>query len=330
MKHQLQKMQSYGTKKHDLENQAKKERQKAKSEGKSKEEIEKIDYLKEKIVGKGTMKTYIQQADNYADWLEENGMKKVSIEVAKYHVQEYLNHLVKEGYSPYSIHTAASACAKIFKTSLKDYNIPKRSVADIKKGKNPTKNDSYNQEHMKEELKANRLLGMRKTALSTLRAKDIIDYADMTVVRSKGKGGKHNVQMFFDADERKQVLDLKIGKNPMDYIFDKKKIKNSDADFHHERAMRAKDVYFRTIEDMREHPERRDYYKDIIERIFYEDGKKLPDNLDKLYVTRGKFRQMLIREGKDISYDRLALIFVSVTVLNHYREDVTVQNYVSK
>ena len=49
--------------------------------------------------------------------------------------------------------------------------------------------------------------------------------------------------------------------------------------------------------------------------------------MDKPYITRGKVKQELLDAGRPVVFDRLALMAVSVLHLAHYREDVTVKNY---
>ena len=38
----------------------------------------------------------------------------------------------------------------------------------------------------------------------------------------------------------------------------------------------------------------------------------------------------VIAEGREVTYDRVALLYVSTTVLNHTRSDVTAAHYVAK
>ena len=54
------------------------------------------------------------------------------------------------------------------------------------------------------------------------------------------------------------------------------------------------------------------------------------ENLDNPYCVRGDNRQRLQMNHKDLSYDRVAVLFVSCTVLCHTRSDVTVEHYIAK
>ena len=81
---------------------------------------------------------------------------------------------------------------------------------------------------------------------------------------------------------------------------------------------------------MREHPERREYYKQEVREAFHERGKVCHENMDNPYCVRGENRKRLIAEGREVTYDRVALLYVSTTVLNHTRSDVTAAHYVAK
>jgi hypothetical protein len=100
--------------------------------------------------------------------------------------------------------------------------------------------------------------------------------------------------------------------------------------FHKQRELRAKDVYERVVADMQNNPESREYYKTFIKNSFERDGKKLRENLEKPYVVRGENRKRLEQQGRALEYDRVAVLYVSLTVLNHYRSDTSVNHYIGK
>lgn len=52
-----------------------------------------MNYLKNNIYGKTTMKTYQQQIGYYGDWLISKGLAKISVDEAKTHIQEYMDYL---------------------------------------------------------------------------------------------------------------------------------------------------------------------------------------------------------------------------------------------
>ena len=65
-------------------------------------------------------------------------------------------------------------------------------------------------------------------------------------------------------------------------------------------------------------------------RIFAENGKTLHENLDIPYRCRGQNRKKLEKLGKPTVFDRVAVLYVSCTVTNHFRSDTTVQHYLVK
>lgn len=116
---------------------------------------------------------------------------------------------------------------------------------------------------------------------------------------------------------------------PDERIFNQEEFKY-DADYHHMRELRCKDVYNRVVEDMKQNPERRAFYQSEIHRLFNEAGKHCREDLDMPVYARKENRQRLLDAGRPIEYDRTALMFCSVTVTSHWRSSVTFEHYVGK
>ncbi len=329
LKQELEHKAAYGQSKHQDKITTNEKRAEMKREGKSYEERLQVNDMRDKIYSYSTMATYLQQVDYFGSYLVSNGHKRISIEESKNHIQEYIDHLQAQGKSPYTIATALAAICKATGAIAHDYKHPSRSVSNIKRGTLDRKNDRYNEVNHAGILEANRLLGMRRTALSRLTAKDIIERGDAVVVLSKGKGGRNNEQIFIMPEEKAAVLALKEGKAPEERIFDRKDFCN-DADLHHMRQQRAVEVYNRIVDDMRQNPKRRDYYKQIVYDGFQRRGRTCKENLDNPFCVRGQNRQHQLSEGKDVTFDRCAVLAVSIMVLNHCRSDVTVEHYIQK
>jgi hypothetical protein len=334
---ELKRMDSRGQSKHEDKIKTNNERYALKQRGFDLATREKMcNYGKDKIYSNGTMTTYRREGHKFADWLNDTFQRKFTLEQMAEKVPEYVKYLKSyrksngEPYSAYTIHKKVAAVCKITHTYMRDYDLPKRELSNITKGKHEVKNDKYNERNNADILAQNRLLGMRRTAFANVKVKDVRDFDDRTVVCSIGKGGRKNMQVFIRPEERAAVLKFCEGKSPNDYLFDKKRILKSDCDLHSERANRAKDVYNYVVEDMKNNPERREFYRDFVMCDLFENGKNMPENLDKPYYCRGKFRQMLIEQGKPYVFDRLAAQFVSLTVLNHWRVDTSIENYIAK
>lgn len=330
LKVELNKMQAYGCKKHEDKKKTKKERSIAKSEGKTLRERDEINHSRDKIYSYTTMKTYQQQIGYFATFLNDRGLGKITIDQAREHIQEYMVFLAKKEKSASTIHTALAACTKACHAVMRDYHIPERRLADMTRGRKEVQHDEKNQRLYGDLLEANRLIGVRRRELASIRVRDIEEQPDMTIIHTIGKGGKKNVQIITDEAEREQIRQYCAGKGPDEFLFERKRIQQCDGDFHAMRAERAKTIYNRVVSDMERNPERREHYRDFVIRTCIESGKNIPKNLEKPYICRETFRQYLLENGKAVEYDRLAAMYVSLTVLNHWRVDTTVQHYLTK
>ena len=329
LKQELEKQASYGRSKHQDKISTYQKREEMKQQGASFEERMMVNDLKEHIYSYGTMATYQQQVSYFGDYLIKEGHKKISVEESRDYIQEYIDHLADEGKSSWTINTALAAICKATGAYMKDFDHPERTISKIERGSGIRAHDASNQRNAAHILDANRLLGMRRSELQRLKAGDIVERGDKVIVKSIGKGGRENQQVFTLPEEKAQVLALKEGKADHEKVFAAKDFRN-DADLHHERQNRAVTVYNRVVEDMREHPERREYYKQEVREAFHERGKVCHENMDNPYCVRGENRKRLIAEDREVTYDRVALLYVSTTVLNHTRSDVTAAHYVAK
>lgn len=335
MKTELNKMQAYGRSKHSDQVKTREERSNLKAQGVPYSEYREIDYTRDYIYSQNTMKTYQHEIDRFADYLKNHDMNKITMEQAKEHVQGYLDYLKNErNLSAQSIHTSCAALSKVFHTTMWDYNKPNRSVAEIERGKHTYK-DLSEKEQLDKLRKnpiwnANSILGMRKNELINLRADMIKERDDRVIIEYVGKGGKHNIQSFYDDKEKAYILSLKEGKNEHERIFDKQEVKQT-LNLHKAREMRCKEVYNRVVDDInKKGKEAEKEYIQQIERAFQEAGKTLRENLNNPYYVRGDNRQRLENENRPLEYNRIALMIVSTQITQHFRTNVTVNYYVAK
>ncbi len=325
MKTELNSMQAYGRSKQQ-------DQQKMREAKQSGREISDTDTTKYYIYSINTMNNYQHEVDRFADYLESHDMKKISMEQAEKEVQGYLNYLrYDKELSAYSVHTTCSALCKVFHTDMKDYDKEQRTISKLERG---TKTYS---ENMLERLEQNRIwcinrdyLGMRKNELINLRAKDIKEVNGRVEIHYIGKGGKHNRQIFTLEHEKACILSLKQGKEPNARIFDKQEVKQAK-NLHKARELRCKAVYDRTVKDIAERGAVAEKeYIDLIKGIFKDAKKTMREDLNNPYVVRGANRNRLISEGRDLEYNRVATLYVSVTVSQHFRSNTTVNHYISK
>lgn len=325
MKTELHNMESYGrSKKQDQDRM-----REAENNGK---QILNADTTKYHIYSKNTMNNYQHEIDRFADFLESKDMKKLSLQDAEKEVQGYLDHLTNEkGLSAYSVHTACAALCKVFHTDMKDYDKEQRTISKLERG-----SKTYS-EHLIEELEKDRIwcinrdyLGMRKNELLNLRARDIKEINGRVEIHYVGKDGKHNRQIYTVEYEKEFVLALKQDKKEEERIFDRQKVKQSK-NLHKARELRCKAVYERVINDIdKRGKDAEKEYIDIIKGVFKDAKKPLRENLDNPYIVRGANRKRLLVEGRDVEYCRVASLFVSTTVSQHFRSNTTINHYISK
>lgn len=324
-------MQAYGLSKHIDQQKTNQERNLLKSQGVPYKERLNINYCKNYIYSYNTMTLYQKKVEKFAEYLTSIGKKKITIEESKDYIQNYINYLKDEKkLAPTSIHTELAAICKATHTNMLDYEHPRRSIAEITKGTKLLELENITNPNTLETLIANGLLGLRRNELMNLKAKDIIEHDNKVIVNTVGKGGKHNQQIFIWEDEMKAVLKLKEDKGENDFIFPKEYF-NNNANYHKMRELRAKEVYYRVCKDIETRGlEAKLEYQEYIRTIFKVNGKILRENLDHPVYVRSANRNRLEKSDREISWDRTALMYVSVTVTNHFRTNVTLSHYVGK
>lgn len=307
------------------------------SQGYSKKDAHKmaqsICTYRDKIFSQSTLSAYQKAAGVFEQFCQETlGTKRLTLEEAKNHVQEFVDWNISKDLTPQTVHLRLSAICKALKLNISDYEKPIRHYADATRSVKSAQNDAYNAVHAEKALTANRIIGLRRNELARLQCSDIHFISEERAeVYTVGKGGKHNVNI---VSGREKVSALKMMVQEAEsqynrYLLDKTDL-NNDADLHHERAECAKDVYSSVLKDMEENPAKREYYKSQIQQIFKQNGKTLHENLDTSYRCRGRNRKKLERLGKPTVFDRVAVLYVSCTVTNHFRSDTTVQHYLIK
>ncbi len=334
LKQALASKEAYGRSKYEDKLKTKIHRAKLQSQGVSYQERLRIDYSKNYVYSKSTMNSYQRWCGYFGNYLAENGLKHITIEESIAYIQEYIDYMKESNkYSAWTINLALASICKATGEYICDYSHPTRHISDICRGTKECINDNYNEKNYEKSLTANKLLGLRRSQLLKLKAGDIktqnINGQNIVIVTTIGKGKKINHQIFYDKDEQITVLAMKNGKKDDERIFSKKEISH-DADYHHMRELRAKEVYERVVEDISNNPERRSYYQKEINRIFYEAGRTVKENMDKPVYLRGLTREKAEKQGKAICYDRTALLFVSATVTSHWRSSVSLAHYIGK
>lgn len=322
MKQELTQMMCPGEKKKGYIQETKKQRAAAKKElqkqGFSSDEINKliqeINTYRDKIFSYKTLQIYCKAANAFEDFCEETlRTKRIPLQDCPAYINDFISWGVEKKFSPDTIHTYLAGVCKALRLNIGDYEKPKRNYTKSIRGVNPAQNDDYNASRAEKSLEVNRLLGLRRAELRRLKIADINFIAnDYAEIHTKGKGGKKNINILRTTDEiseMKKYVDEAVNQGRI-FLLSPDEMKN-DADLHHMRALRAQDVYSAVCRDMQEHPERRDFYKNEIQKAFAVNGKKLRENLDTPYRCRGEHRKQLINMEQDTIFDRVAVLYVS-------------------
>lgn len=284
-----------------------------------------------------TRKMYARQVKRYIKFCREHFNVR-TFDACKEYIQEYSTYLQSENYTASTIHTYLAAVCVVFEINLATIDKPIRHVSDYVRGRSiknvDSKNDLDNPEwhHIVE---FQRKVGIRRAELMRLQGSDFVcDESGYFCVRVKrGKGGKMQYQRVLEKDVAfiKHYFDS-VEKD--EYIFCKKYFENN-LNFHKLRAESAKEYYWEQLKRIQENSEYAEQLEKEI-RLRWErmnlSRKGTPKKFKEIeirgvYVLRGKNRELALKKGLPIHYDKLALLSTSIFKLSHWRGDVTVASY---
>ncbi len=309
---------------------------------KSKQRIlrEKLKYQVKNINHNLTRKQYCNILDRFARFCYAT-YGCYTIENCKEHIQDYVDSLIDRQLSPSTIHTYTAACCRAFEIPMNEIKKPLRRTSEFTRGRQRelpvNRNDmdlkNYNYKRV---VDFQSHVGIRRNELKHLRGSDICQDAngDWCVIVRRGKGGKRQLQRIEDGYEEfiKSYFD---DKKPDEYIFTEVELTNK-LNFHALRSKRAQDEYFAIEKKLQEDI---NYRKELEKKVrnrwkenLDKNGqmKKLKDSeINGYYYLRGKNKEFAKANGLPLKYDKLAVLWVSITVLSHWRNDVTVQNYLN-
>ncbi len=276
-----------------------------------------------------TMVKYQQTIDRFSKWVyETQGTYRVAPEQYKFLAQEYLNSMVLDK-SPHTLHTYKQHLALSLNINGKLLQTPKRGAPE--KGRDTGKRTEINSKIYDIATK----IGIRKAEYGALKGRDFVEKdGHLYVIVEKGKGGKEQYQLIKD-EYKSEVLALKNGIKDDQYILDKDEKKSLDhAGTHDARRAYAREMYeyFRTMPETE-----KAYWREEMHQRFLQNPKKAEKDAWGLYqkklenspilTVRGVNKERCLADGKSPNFDREAVMMVSVFCLSHYREQVTIENY---
>lgn len=298
-----------------------------------------------------TVSVYKHDIKAFAEYTRENGVKSAEAferSDKRALIQAYADLLLEQGKSPSTIHRYIAPVCKGAGINMADIEKPKRTIDRITRSRSDTANKQGDIEQSEDRFKRlvdfQAAVGLRRAELGRLKPEDIIQTRDgrVYVHVARGKGGKEQYQAVLpnNIDIVIKTRDTATG----DRLFSREEM-NNKIDLHALRADNAKAAYKFYATKLQESPEMRNQYANILQRYFYEMNGRLRESSPKQYNARlAAFRRDMYQsggfykirgasvdvakeKGLPLEYDRMALMMTSVFHLSHWRNDVTVINY---
>ena len=203
-----------------------------------------------KIYSYDTFRTYQKHCNYFAAWAkEQHGCK--TLDEARSHAGEWLQSRIDEGLSPYTIKMEASAIAKLYGCSTKDFGIktPERSRADITRSRGEKAMDKHFSESRNAELVSFcRCTGLRREELQRVSGANLINHGDGSYsLAISGKGGRERIAPIIGTETQvRQVVD-RLQAHPDTPAWGKV---HAAADIHAYRAEYATAIYNANARDV--------------------------------------------------------------------------------
>lgn len=291
-----------------------------------------------------TVTGYKRDIKRFAVWCRENTDIKDIDEISTDVIQRYEESLESDArdYTPATIHKLLAPVCRATGASMREIRKPKRTAGTIIRGRNPDSNSQG--KHQEAEERFSRLVdlqhavGIRRAELAHLTGKD---FDGTYVIVTRGKGGKRQKQLILP-DDRATVRRIFAGVAPDQPVFSHDEMQNV-IDLHGIRAQHARDCYAYYAKWFHNHPEKAAAVRSSLlyrwesahSRLKFSNpaaytrqrSKFIRDTDSRSYELRGENRAKALNSGKSVTYNRLALMCVSVLHLSHWRLDVTVVNY---
>lgn len=299
-------------------------------------------HIKNKYKNNMTQKAYKKQAERFCNYIKEAGHTANDVRKNPQPIlQEYANYLVSKGLSADTIHTYLSFPCVFFNISMNAISKPKRMAAGITRSRD---NDGNAQGAWEENnpqyarlVAFQRCVGLRRAEIAKLTGENFKqdENANWCVEVRKGKGGKYQLQRILpdDVDFVGTYFDGSTNK-----LFSTAEM-NNKIDLHAMRGAQARKAYEMYLKCCDTPTGRQKLQQELIERYvkynkrYLKNGCKpaelvaFKDDMQGDYKLRGSTVALAESKGRPVTYDKTALMAVSVFHLSHWRCDVTVRNY---
>ena len=257
------------------------------------------------------------------------------------HISGYVTHLIQKGLSPSTIHSYLAPVCIYHKIKMYQIPKPRRRTSEYTRGRSFNGKQKRNDNDLSNP-KYDRLVqfqkrvGIRRQELARLRGGDFgtdPNTGEPCVFVRRGKGGRYQAQHLLPGDEEfiKSYFDNIPADKP---IFSKEELKNQ-LPLHYLRARQAQAAYYYYLEKAKNPVERKkliEQLKRTWEKTNINKKTKKPKRFDDKLITgtyflRGANKKFAQANNLPTKYDNLALTCVSFWHLAHFRNTVTVANY---
>lgn len=296
------------------------------------------------ITDRDTKRTYKAAIKRFCNWTKENRYTRENVlDNPQTYLQKYSDSLKARGLSPATIHTYIAAPCKGLNVPMQHIDKPDRAIREITRSrgwKNPRGRKDAEKPEYARLVAFQSAVGLRRAELAHLKGEDLrIKDGKMYVVVAQGKGGKMQWQRILPRDAGIVAETFKgIGKD--ERVFSVDEMKNR-IDLHGMRAAHARECYDYYLTRIKQEPDYRSQLQENLKAYFREhhdpDGKLDLDAYNRfcldmeknagMYQMRGEAKKLAEEHDRPTTYDRVALMAVSVLHLAHWRLDVTICNY---
>jgi len=301
-----------------------------------------------KLGGSGPSKNSIVQyqhhAIQFARWCQKhegcNSVEDITADAVRL-LNLYSRWLQEEGKTAATIHTYIAGCCAVWQIPMEQVDKPLRHCYENTRSrgeKGVDRRKDAGREASPRAYDFAQAVGLRRSECFRLRGdnfkEDESGYPCVEVL--KGKGGKYQLQRLLPEDV---AFIEKFFDGSQNYIFTKEEKKNK-IDIHHLRALLAQRAYRYYTDRLSSEPGYRAQLEEEIEarwrRFRTAPAKGRGKDRDRawdvgkvrgFYHLRGENRRVAAEKRLPVSYDRCAVMAVSVFHLSHWRCDVTVDNY---
>lgn len=301
-----------------------------------------------------TGRSYKKHLKSFSRWAKAQGYKRPE-DITRKVIQEYEESLEADPkhYSAATIHSYLTPVCRAAGVNMALIRKPRRTAGTITRGRDHDAAGqplAQNARGRREENnpKYARLMalqgaaGVRRAELGRLCGADLVSEGGSLYVRvRKGKGGKSQLQYILPKD-RQAVLEVFDGVAPDQKVFSRDEL-NNKINLHGLRAAHGRECYQYYSSLIAAKPEAAGRLRATLlqrwdkghERLCESDPRAwerqrrrfLKDCDDRPYLLRGENLRKAQALGLPDTYNRLALMCVSVFHLSHWRLDVTVVNY---